>query len=68
MNKYIELDYVGLLIGPRLTHYPSGETCMRQPWMSNQKWMEVKTEFLSKYPNEIIFIRGNEIERNRLIS
>ncbi|MCV9963858.1 hypothetical protein OIU34_18435 [Pararhizobium sp. BT-229] len=47
--EYFELDFGG----DRLTHYPSGDTCLRHQWMRSRdtaKWTEKLTEFLARHP------------------
>lgn len=48
-NKpYFGIDYPS---GIRITHYPSGDTCLRHRWMIGQgdKWIEKLNTFLNKH-------------------
>lgn len=49
-NKpYFEIDYPRKI---RITHYPSGDTCLRHPWMigkDTKKWKEKLGAFLEEH-------------------
>ena len=49
-NKpYFEVDYPRKV---RITHYPSGDTCLRHPWMigkDSKKWKEKLSAFFEKH-------------------
>lgn len=49
-NKpFFEIDYPRKV---RITHYPSGDTCLRHPWMigkDTKKWEKKLGEFLEKH-------------------
>lgn len=62
-QPYIELDHAGFGQWPRLTHIPSGDTCLRAPYMTNREWLDKKQEFLNKYPELIILDEGQEADR-----
>lgn len=64
---FIELDYAGFGQWARLTHIPSGDTCLRKPYMTQQQWLEAKQEFLNKYPELAILEAGKFIERKALM-
>lgn len=67
LKEYIELDYAGWGGWPRLTHIPSGDTCLKSPYMTWKQWEEKRDSFLNKYPNLIILDRaGREVCREDL--
>lgn len=67
MNKpYIELDHAGFGHWPRLTHIPSGDTCLMKPYMTHREWLATKVEFLDKYPELVIVEDGQEVNRTNL--
>ena len=47
-KEFFMLDFGG----QRFTHYPSGDTCLRHPWMYGRKdaWIEKVTDFFNRYP------------------
>lgn len=50
VGEYFELDFGG----SRLTHVPSGDTCLRHPWMSGPRieaWDEKLSRFFRKHSN-----------------
>ena len=51
--EYIELDYAGFNSRPRYTHYPSGDTCLRQPYMNENEWITIRNVFLKRYSKVI---------------
>lgn len=64
---YIVLDYAGFGGWRRLTHIPSGDTCLCKPYMTHQQWLEAKQEFLNKYPELAILENGQPVERTALM-
>lgn len=48
-RERIVLDYAGIGGHTRYTHYPTGKTCLRQPWMSDADWHRRKSEFFPDY-------------------
>lgn len=46
---YIERDYAGFGGHTRFTHYPSGDTCLRQPYMDQAQWFAKRDAYLAKY-------------------
>ena len=50
-KERIEYDSGGLADVPRYTHYPSGDTLVRQPHMSEAQWSEAMEDFFSNHPN-----------------
>ena len=68
MEEYIELDYVGMFGGwQRLTHIPSGDTCLCKPYMTYQEWLTARQEFLNKYPELVILENNKEVNRQLLM-
>jgi hypothetical protein len=66
-EEYIERDYVGFGQRERLTHYPSVDTLLRQPYMLLDRWLLLKVQWLAKYPGvRIQDERGNILEREEL--
>jgi hypothetical protein len=62
-TPYFELDFGS----DRLTHYPTGDTCLRDEWMRGRdaaKWTEKLTEFLARHPDTSIIVnaRGDIID------
>lgn len=48
--EFVMLDFAS---GPRLTHYPSGDTALRHPWMHGRdaaKWVARVREFMDAHP------------------
>lgn len=48
-KPYFEVDYPRKV---RITHYPSGDTCLRHPWMigkDSKKWVEKLRAFFEKH-------------------
>lgn len=58
----IELDYAGWKGWPRYTHYPTGDTLLRKPYMSDEQWAEAKISYFLKYPGvKVLDEEGKEI-------
>jgi len=65
IKEFIEIDFPRHV---RFTHYPSGDTCLKQPWMASSRkgddaWNEKRKEFFSKHPNAHLVVTafGHEI-------
>lgn len=56
-NGYFELDFGG----ERLTHYPSGDTCLRHPWMRGavDAWTQKLKDFLARHPDVNVVINSS---------
>lgn len=56
-REYIEID----MGGSRFTHYPSGDTCLRHPWMRGKdavKWIEKFQEFAARHPETHVAVNS----------
>jgi hypothetical protein len=50
-EEYVERDFAGFGQRERLTHYPSVDTLLRQPYMLPDRWLLLKVAWLAKYPD-----------------
>lgn len=57
-NEYFELD----LGGQRFTHYPSGDTCLKNDWMNEHDkrhvWVEKATAFFKRHPGVSVIVNS----------
>lgn len=61
-EEYILLDFAGFNHDlARFTHYPSGDTCLAQPWMQHSDWVKKRDPFLAKYPDVTIRTKNGNL-------
>lgn len=61
-QEFIEIDFGG----DRFTHYPSGDTLMRHPWLREDqnfpKWDEKRRKFFGDHPEAVWLVTLNNVD------